>query len=106
MKLPTKFLKKKVLLSPEEEDRDQFDFLYKDFFQHTRQWMLSGYTPAEIEKMELERESVKHSIKMNKMVTINDIKAIKRIDRYDQSFLRLKLSRPMTLFYKVVQVIF
>lgn len=60
------------------EDREQFDFLYKDFFQHTRQWILGGHTPAEIEKMELERESMKRSIKMNKIVAINDIKAVKK----------------------------
>ncbi|WJP97933.1 hypothetical protein [Macrococcus bovicus] len=60
------------------EDRDQFDLLYKDFFQHTRQWMLGGHTPAEIEKMELEHESMKRAIKMNKIVAINDIKAIKK----------------------------
>ncbi|ULG74322.1 hypothetical protein [Macrococcus brunensis] len=60
------------------EDREQFDTLYKDLFQHTRQWVLGGHTPSEIEQMELDREAVKRSIKMNKVVAFNDIKAIKK----------------------------
>ncbi|GGB08577.1 hypothetical protein ERX37_06840 [Macrococcus hajekii] len=60
------------------EERNTFNTLYQDMFNHTRQWMLAGHTPVEIEEMIRQQEEIKHSLKTNKIVTLNDIKAAKK----------------------------
>ncbi|TDM02294.1 hypothetical protein [Macrococcus carouselicus] len=60
------------------EERQTFNRLYRNMFNHTRQWILAGHTPLEIEEMAIQQEEMKRSIKMNKIVTINEIKAVKK----------------------------